>query len=928
MKKTTCFAARLVCLVFAFQCQFGMTQTCSPEAITAKYWQYRKNLEKHFIMNDRKPEGCIGNGITRSESDFSVLSCGTDLLHGYGLPATSIDMQPSGSEGMGERNWRHLENIESNPLNPFYNPDCANSVDTTISGISWNPPLPGHDSPFTGEKHNYLEYGSETPHQLGWYLVTLATEYELLGQNGQTAEQQRTLENIFLALQAYRRLDITANCLVKQRYDEITESFETDKCNIQVWGSWKEGACLCSERYHNGQCNNSSIFSSADSKWHFDIPCKQNCPWQPNLSGYSGFFIREDAVQEQEGLHDPSEDKWNIDLVGSVFAMSNIPPCTPNFSPACYMEKNTGFLSQDQLFSIMVGLAMIKRYIPPTATVTTCDGSHFAPLSIAQDIAKGMVDLPNNNTRHIFWPGSPDEDCCYKAVKFSGCAGGNLQPDYAGLQSMYNYINPGDKRRIKTLDNMKFNGFAYLYGAIKNPEFNLVLEAVTVGSDIGGFSNLKKSIILNYCNDKDKEIYLIMNNLLHPEGPQIDLDKSKFEAMLCEAPCGGVCVKPENYDEKRKADLDRPEAIEWPEFECSNTPKWTGQRWEGKDAIPEWGGIRQARQFNGLDFMALYNTYRLQFPEEQTPFYHPDRPEPISGGHLLGEDKIEGPTTLCPGQTGAYFLASTYPAPAVPDPLLWSSSPNITLVGIHDNPTSATMVTALTPSFLNVDFQETIHKVQYFNGDTLFGHHEIEDVCDFSYRKPIISEVLDYNFSSEIDPCQLTGHATARGYFANGIVLNWIATDSQTGWTATGSSQEFDFSNILALWPVGANAFVTVVLSVQTDCGIITKTVDVPYVICHQGSHERQIIITPNPANNSIAVRIAEDQTQDFITSDPNGVRIRIYPANGGSTTLMDSYLYANGQYFNVGSLPNGIYQVRAQASDLTPIQATLSIVH
>ena len=36
---------------------------------------------------------------------------------------------------------------------------------------------------------------------------------------------------------------------------------------------------------------------------------------------------------------------------------------------------------------------------------------------------------------------------------------------------------------------------------------------------------------------------------------------------------------------------------------------------------------------------------------------------------------------------------------------------------------------------------------------------------------------------------------------------------------------------------------------------------------------------------------------------------------------MLDSYLYNNGQYFNVGTLPNGIYQVRATASDLTPIQ-------
>jgi hypothetical protein len=42
-----------------------IAQSCSAplEAMTAKYWQYRDNFNKHFILNDRDSSGCVGDGI-------------------------------------------------------------------------------------------------------------------------------------------------------------------------------------------------------------------------------------------------------------------------------------------------------------------------------------------------------------------------------------------------------------------------------------------------------------------------------------------------------------------------------------------------------------------------------------------------------------------------------------------------------------------------------------------------------------------------------------------------------------------------------------------------------------------------------------------------------------------------------------------------
>ncbi len=270
---------------------------CSKESITAKYWQYLKNL-KHFIAVDRDPSGCIHDGIGQSSSDPCICS-----KAGYGLPAISINMENEAKFGMGEDRYK--------PESAFYDPECGGQ---------------------TGPTNNYLDMGSETPHQMGWYWVVLATEWKLLKENHQEAEAQRTLEELVLGLQAYRRLDITANCLARNRYREITHGFET--------GAQCEGqACLCSGKY------------KGTSQWNFDVGCGTSCGtyYTPRTDGYSGFFLREDATQALEPLlHDPSEGKWNIDLIGgNCYSTSLSPPCTTTFSQTCYLAHRQGFMSQD-----------------------------------------------------------------------------------------------------------------------------------------------------------------------------------------------------------------------------------------------------------------------------------------------------------------------------------------------------------------------------------------------------------------------------------------------------------------------------------------------------------------------------------------------------------------------------------------------------
>ncbi len=693
------FFLLLFCTSFCFLDHLS-AQSCSKESITAKYWQYRKNL-KHFVAVDRDSSGCIHDGIGQDSEDPCLCS-----KAGFGLPATSINIEDTGQPGMGDREG----------LGVWYDLDCAG------------------DS--IGETNNYLDMGSETPHQMGWYWLTLATEYRLLKENNQDAEAQRTLEELFLGLQAYRRLDITANCLARARYQEITDGFEIDAdCTRFLVGPIPAPfrPCLCAGKY------------TGDSQWAFNVGCRQGCTYTPNTSGFSGFFLREDATQALEGLlHDDSEGKWNIDLVGgNGYAMSLNPPCTTTFSQACYLEHRRGFMSQDGVFALMIGLAMIKKFIPPTATVTTCDGATYSPLSIATQIATGMTDrIDNDYKNQIVWPQS--RMCCDREVALTSEEGGRLIFSIHGLKKACSYID-GEERHSSAGEAALWGGFAaQSAGFFWGENVRHWVRLKTIGWDMGSAGN--GGNYMAALDDKNLEIMRFINNLLYPAQPDIGIDKAFFKSMLCDAPCGGPCRKRSDYGDTIAGYAN------FPEFECPNNPNWIGQRWEEHGN----GDTGANRQFNGLDFMALYNLYLLYFPEERTAYFNPDRPQ---GDIAWGSSNIEGPGVLCPVDTARYKLL--HPQPSYVQNLVWTASTNFeVLVSQGLEADIAAKSTIYTPQFVQTSFGENRQIPQFYDGlpgyiDTsgVHAYGDIIDVCDLDYRKIVYTRTPNYTIETEFDHC-------------------------------------------------------------------------------------------------------------------------------------------------------------------------------
>lgn len=861
-------------------------QNCPQDALTARYWEYRERFNRHFISTDRNNNGCIGDGLGQSATD--PCSC---TAEGLSLPATSINMSPGGAGGISDRH------ISSPPLFPngennfFEDPDCGGD-------FSWAPGNPNAPLP-PNYKFNYLEMGSETPTQLGWYLVMLATEYELLGKNGQVEEQQRVLEDIFLALQAIRRLDIRAQCLAKDRYDAINSAGgDIELCPLVY--RLKEGTTGM-----NGE----------EVKVNFDSPCDP-CTFTPRTDGYGGFLIREDATQALEDrLHDASEDRYNIDLISSPYALSEPSNCTKTeVDRTCYIVHRQGFMSQDQIISLFTGLAFVKRYIPSNANVRTCDGRLFNVMDIAKNISNGITsNLDGSKKGHrLAFPGSGD--CCNKEVFLSFNEGGVFDFTMFGIEKACNYIT-GRTASITKKDASLWASLAYQSYHPNVPKSesnsNFFLTLGMLGKDIGNNTNYN-----NLAQLRNKQLYPLMNNLLYPSSPNFSGDKSYLETLMCLAPCSGPCSM---------VPSDPFATAAWPDFSCPNMPGWVGQRWDGAGDIIDGHAVSASRLFNGLDYMVLHNIYLLNY-EPDAPFYNPTRPEAGALGYdpsnYVGSSFIEGPDALCVGQTGRYRALPTLPVLANATNFTWSSSSNLvlgaaiptTINSVSTEQIDATLMNSQPNSHIRARFQQIRVMPQFDRGIVVTGPPFTEQ-CHFDYQKPILGELLNYTVDPKIS-CSWA-EASAVGPYLDYVTFSWQITNLSSNQTVVKTGRKCDFQDLIT----GSSGVLRIVLTALNDnCDANqTTTIYVPYYGCREGIPK--IDVMPNPAKDNIAIGIAGEPF-----SGGSNVSILIRSIDAVTPSKITT-IYGNGQTINVDDLPDGIYLLQGTAAQWQQPSNTVFVI-
>jgi hypothetical protein len=748
--------------------------------------------------------------------------------------------------------------------------------------------------------------------QMGWYWAMLATEYELLRLNGQHEEAQRTLEELFLGLQAYRRLDMQAQCMARKRYDEIDDLFEVEtSCSPQ--GPFVPNPilnsvlyCLCSERYRT---------SGHES---FAVPCARECEWEPDLSGYSGFFLREDATQGLEILHDPSEDKYNIDLVSSDYAMSLKPPCTSTFSQPCYLAHRQNYMSQDQATGMLIGLALIKRYIPENAEVTTCDGTKYKPLEMAKKITSAIIDrIDDAFQNRIFFPGS--NECCYSPVYFTSFEGGRTTAIIHGLKKAADYID--DRNRHSNVDEyLAWGGFRKFIAHLpdmSNNNATFWLRLKTIGWDMDNEDPQEKAFYLATIADAGFEIMPLINNLLYPGGGNLPTYQTLMEELLCKAPCGGPCFKQAGYGG------DNPQ--NWPEYDCPNEPEWRGQRWE-THAPP--GG--ENRLFNGLDYMVLHNIYRLHYGLPNR-FYNPERPDDYS---KLGSSYIDGPDVLCPVNTGEYEILSSYDSSTISS-VVWETSSNLEVISAAGIEADIRANTVLDPSFIQASFEETRSINQHYpvTYEILWTQHvvlepngeDFSDKCQFTYRKPIATTAEEYAYESRVDHCLKEYEFRAVGLVTPGVEIQWKIEllGTSTVYNYTGA---YLFLSGSGIFPVDNGALRVTLTVTVGDCSQSNEPYIEP-ILSYGCGGGMALRVSPNPAQDQVAIEILPSEGNSFYNiTDPNGVKIRITPQSGW-TPVAETRIYSNGESVGISSLQDGVYVVEASEADLTVPVMTMLVI-
>lgn len=434
-----------------------------------KYERYRDRLMNEYVLIDWDSDA-IGSYID---------SLGYYEYAGYSLPASGIFPVPK-----AEQYWE------------YEYPNCRDNND-----VSSDP--------------NVMKWADGTLH-LGYYWAVLATDYALAMQRGDTLRAQQSAHELFLALQAYRRLDLTGQRIAMQWNRE-----EERRCDEQIF-----------------------------------------------LTGYSGFFARDDV---------PRDYYHRVASGGIVSSMA----CRKE--PMDFFKKvgKGNVVSQDQNAMLLFGLAFVNKCIPDEEMDFGRYRSNLR--SMARKIAFGIVS-------HVHESG-------LRNVTFPECRGGKVQTGgnsivYAfAMRRALDYLAPNHRIRSTWWDRISWELFAEDIG-------------VVLGKSLGLAKNDNIGMYLTYCVSADmesmndvvrmsssasqKEIFPFAKAFIHEYDLQsipVEL-KERLEVLLEECPIQGT-----GQDALNKSD------------------SWHyDNRWRTYSAKPPFNG-----RGNGLDFMLAANLYRLLY---------------------------------------------------------------------------------------------------------------------------------------------------------------------------------------------------------------------------------------------------------------------------------------------------------------------------
>ena len=565
--------------------------------LNSKYWDTRQSFRNHFIINDLDQNGNLtGDGI--GEWDEENLRY---TKAGYGLPPNKLLMTYD-PEGLIGQAWRDCDNID---------------VDENLP--------------------NVMNWG-DSPLQIAYHLVTICTEYELLKRNGQTHLLERNLNEIFLLLQAFRRLDMTANQLFKAYIDN----------------------CDCGEPI-NGMT----------------VPINELCEFEPDLSGYSGFFLRNDTPSDfYLNYSNEVDESWQVGGVLSTVACSDEQAAPCNFG-------DLAVVSQDMIIGMLYGLSFVKKYIPYGTSVTV-NGEHYYPLSIAQNIAHGMVKRLKNYGWDIRYPGScgPFHNHVLCEGLLAGKSVNNTGNKVTGFK--YGIIRAANEIITPLFDEFGKEG-KILWDITK--AIMIDLDGIT-----GNHDNVRMTIeLMAVFDDPYMDHHVTQRNvleynllLMHNHGWAALHDRNlsgdhmdNMLDILCSYSCPGPCYQYEGYENGTIG----------PDYPCYNNGTvnsgWcSGARWQQNVDVVYQCVNQSSHRAAGWDFMTAYNLFYLNGGMNESGYFDDNGTtlldQNLDGIHI----DFEGPEFICLGQESTFTVIGCRACYPVFD---WKVSPNLEIVSSTPN---------------------------------------------------------------------------------------------------------------------------------------------------------------------------------------------------------------------------------------------------
>ncbi len=418
-----------------------------------------------------------------------------------------------------------------------------------------------------------LQFNGDQTSVMGEYMAVLATEYQLLKNNGQ--DVSRTLEELYYLLKALSRLDETA------------ESFIRNNPNGQPYLNYQS-------------------------------------PLNPQSGDLNGFFMRDDVLPDfvqNNSLHFNSGKTNNITAISTRSGFANA-------------DETRRFESLDQVINLMIGLSFVSKYVNDTYQGKIIEAGESNMQQMARNFTDRMIMYIKNNNWRIQDPitgyqfadneGGFVQPLAYGFAETANKIQGNNNPVFLFLGIPVSSANYHDA--ITALSFLVF-GVATPIAVnceqdtgILHSEFpcSACFESYKLIM-LGALGNcLYNSLHINitasrtaqYASNNNIEIIPLIRQVLH--GGVNFISNATYENLLDRGPlCGPKNWNNCNYDD----------------FEWSSFNRWRASEKRGMGcpaeqiADEECTHNLEPADYPGIDYMMLFNMFCLAEGDNYMPNY-------------------------------------------------------------------------------------------------------------------------------------------------------------------------------------------------------------------------------------------------------------------------------------------------------------------